>query len=180
MARIFIAINPKGAVPALGLDDGQVLTEAAVIQQYIADKVPGTKLAAAAGSDGTLPSPGVAQLHRQRATQGHRQLFTPVMPETTRSCQTGLAAKQFPYLDKALAGRNCLVGDFTVADGYLFTVLNWTNLHKIDLAPYPNMHSDSRNACPRDHGRAGCDEGGRFAEGGVSHAAFFARARSGA
>ena len=62
----YLAINPKGSVPALGLDDGQVLTEAAVIQQYITDKAPGKKLAPAAGTSGALPSPGVAQLHRER------------------------------------------------------------------------------------------------------------------
>ena len=54
-----------------------------------------------------------------------------------------------PYLDKALAGRNYLLGDFTVADGYLFTVLNWTNLHKIDLSAFPNITAFMKRVAER-------------------------------
>ena len=68
----FMAINPKGAVPAIKLDDGQVLTEGAAIQQYIADKAPAKKLAPAAGTMRALPPAGDAQLHRERGAQGHR------------------------------------------------------------------------------------------------------------
>jgi glutathione S-transferase len=134
------AVNAKGAVPAVKLDDGQVLTEAAVIQQYIADKVPAKKLA---------PAPGTPERYRLQewlnyiASEMHKgigQLFNPAMPDEYRDAvKKGLAAKQFAYLDKMLAGRNYLMGDFTVADGYLFTVLNWTNFHKIDLSAFPNI-----------------------------------------
>ena len=90
------------------------------------------------------------------------------MPDDYKEAvKKGLAAKQFPYLDKALAGRDYLLGDFTVADGYLFTVLNWTNFHKIDLSAFPEHHR-FHEARGRTSGRAGCDEGGRIAEGGVS------------
>jgi glutathione S-transferase len=134
------AINAKGAVPAVKLDDGQVLTEAAVIQQYIADKAPAKKLA---------PAPGTPERYRLQewlnyiASEMHKgigQLFNPAMPDDYRDAvKKGLAGKQFAYLDKKLAGRDYLMGDFTVADGYLFTVLNWTNVHKIDLSAFPNV-----------------------------------------
>ena len=53
--------------------------------------------------------------------------------------RNGLAARQLPYLEKSLAGRDYIMGDFSVADAYLFTILNWTNLHKIDLSAFPNI-----------------------------------------
>jgi glutathione S-transferase len=62
------------------------------------------------------------------------------MPDDYKEAvKKGLAARQFAYLEKALAGRDYLLGDFTIADGYAFTVLNWTKLHKIDLSAFPNV-----------------------------------------
>jgi glutathione S-transferase len=72
------------------------------------------------------------------------------MPDDYKSAvKKGLAERQFRYLDKALAGRNHLLGDFTVADGYLFTVLNWTNLHNIDLSAYPNITAFMKRVAAR-------------------------------
>jgi glutathione S-transferase len=136
----YLAINPKSAVPAVRLDNGQVLTEAAAIQQYIADKAPGKKLAPNAG---TMERYRLQEWLNYVASEVHKgigQLFNPAMPEDYKDAvKKGLAARQFPFLDKALAGRDYLMGDFTVADGYLFTVLRWTNIHKIDLSAFPNI-----------------------------------------
>jgi glutathione S-transferase len=136
----YLTINPKGAVPAVKLDDGQVLTEAAVIQQYIADKAPGKKLAPAAG---TVERYRLQEWLNYIASELHKgigQLFNPAMPaDYKEAVKKGLTSKQFAYIDKALAGRNYLMGDFTVADGYLFTVLNWTNFHNIELSAFPNI-----------------------------------------
>ncbi len=63
----FFAVNPKGYVPALELDDGSILTEGAVIDQYVADRKPDAKLAPPGGHDGALPPSGMAQLHRKRS-----------------------------------------------------------------------------------------------------------------
>ena len=101
------------------------------------------------------------------ATEVHKgigQLFNKAMPDDFKedSVKKGLAAKQFPFIEKALAGKDYLLGDFTVADGYLFTVLNWTKLHNIDLSGFPNItrvHEARRGAA----GGAGGDEGGRAA-----------------
>jgi glutathione S-transferase len=133
-------INPKGAVPAVKLDDGQVLTEAAVIQQYIADKAPGKKLAPAAGTPERLRLQEWLNYVASELHKGIGQLFNPAMPdEYKEAVKKGLAARQFAYLDKALAGKDYLLGDFSIADGYAFTVLNWTRLHKIDLSAFPHV-----------------------------------------
>jgi glutathione S-transferase len=72
--------------------------------------------------------------------KGIGQLFNPAMPEEFKTVvKNNLAARQLPYLDKALAGRDYVMGGFSVVDAYLFTVLNWTNIHKIDLSSFPNI-----------------------------------------
>jgi glutathione S-transferase len=136
----YLTINPKGAVPAVRLDDGQVLTEAAIIQQYIADKVPAKKLAPAAGTPERLRLQEWLNYIASELHKGIGQLFNPAMPDDYKEAvKKGLAARQFAHLEKALAGRDYLLGDFTIADGYAFTVLNWTKLHKIDLSAFPNV-----------------------------------------
>jgi glutathione S-transferase len=133
-------INPKGAVPAVKLDDGQVLTEAGVIQQYIADKAPGKKLAPAAGTPERYRLQEWLNYIASELHKGIGQLFNPAMPDDYKEAvKKGLAARQFAYLEKALAGKDYLLGDFTIADGYAFTVLSWTKLHKIDLSAFPNI-----------------------------------------
>ena len=146
----YMSINPKGSVPALGLDDGKVLTEAAVIQQYIADKAPAKKLAPAAGTPERYRLQEWLNYIASEVHKGIGQLFNPAMPDDYKEAvKKGLASKQFPYLDKALAGRDFLMGDFTVADGYLFTVLNWTNFHKIDLSAFPNITTFMKRVAAR-------------------------------
>ena len=136
----YLTVNPKGAVPALKLDNGEVLTEAAVIQQYIADKAPAKKLAPPAGT------PERYRLHEwlnyiaSEVHKGIGQLFNPAMPEEYKTAvKKSLADRQLPFLEKALNGKDYLLGQFSIADGYLFTVLNWTKIHKIDLSGYPNI-----------------------------------------
>lgn len=146
----YLAINPKGSVPALKLDDGQVLTEAAVVQQYIADKAPTAKLAPAAG---TFERTRLQEWLNYIASEVHKgigQLFNPAMPnEYKDAVKKGLAARQFPFLEKALTGRGYLMGHFTIADGYLFTVLNWTKLHQIDLSGFPNITAFMKRVAER-------------------------------
>lgn len=136
----YLAVNVKGAVPALKLDNGQVLTEGAVIQQYIADQAPAKKLAPAAASPDRYRLQEWLNYIASEVHKGIGQLFNKAMPDEYKDAvKKGLNAKQLPYLDKALAGRNYLLGEFSVADGYLFTVLRWTKLHNIDLSVYPNI-----------------------------------------
>jgi glutathione S-transferase len=133
-------INPKGYVPALVLDDGQVLTEVAVICQYLADQRP---------EFGLVPRFGTMERYRQMealnfaATEIHKQLgalFNPQMTPEMKTVQIGTIERRFGPLEKMLEGKAYIMGDkFTAADAYLFTVLNWTNSLKIDLTKWPNI-----------------------------------------
>jgi glutathione S-transferase len=133
-------INPKGYVPALQLDDGQVLTEVGVLCQYLADQKP---------ESGLAPKPGTMERYRLMeminfvATEVHKQigaLFNPKLTPEMKEVQLGYIERRFNALEKMLEGKQFVFGGkFSVADAYLFTVLNWTGLHKIDLAKWPNI-----------------------------------------
>jgi len=133
-------INPKGYVPALKMDSGQVLTEVGVIIQYLADQKPESGLTAKMGS---------MERYRQMeavnfaATEIHKQLgalFNPKMTPEMKEVQLGTVERRFNALEKLLAGKQYITGDkYTVADAYLFTVLNWTKGLNIDLSKWPNI-----------------------------------------
>jgi glutathione S-transferase len=136
----FLAINPKGAVPTLRLDDGDVLTEGAVIVQYIADQAGNKTLAPAAGTKERLK---VQEWLNYIASELHKSfspLFKPTTPDAYKAIVKANLDKQFAYLDKTLAGKDYLTGkNFTVADAYLFTIMNWRHLHKMDISAYKNL-----------------------------------------
>ena len=138
----FWAVNPKGYVPALQLDNGEVLTEVGVIIQYLADQKPESGLAAKPGS--------MERYHQMEAvnfaaTEVHKQigaLFNPKMTPEMKEVQLGVIERRLNPLEKSLTGKQYIMGDrFTVADAYLFTVLNWTSMHKIDLGKWPNIQA---------------------------------------
>ena len=136
------AINPLGYVPALRLDDGTVLTENAAVLQYIADKYPQAELA---------PPPadrvGRAKLRQWLSFIGaelHKGLMTPLLgdrtPPEVKAWTVNKYTPRLAYLDEKLKGREFLLDRFSVADGYLTTVLNWTRATpEIDLSAYPNV-----------------------------------------
>ncbi len=136
----YYAINPKGAVPALKLDNGEVLTEGAVIVQYIADKAGNTALAPAAGTDERLKLQEWLNYIASEIHKGFSPLFNPKAPDEYKNIVKTNLAKHFTYLDKQLAGKDYLTGkNFTVADAYLFTILNWRHKHNIDISGYKNL-----------------------------------------
>jgi glutathione S-transferase len=146
----YLVINPKGSVPALKLDDGEILTEAGVVQQYIADKAPAKKLVPAAGTPERYRLQEWLNYIASEVHKGIGQLFNPAMPEDYKAAiKKGLNTRQLPFLEKALTGKDYLLGQFSVADGYLFTVLNWTNVHKIDLSGYPNISAFMKRVSAR-------------------------------
>jgi glutathione S-transferase len=134
----YLRINPKGYVPALELDNGQILTEVGTIIQYLADQKKELKLVPEAY---TMERYRLMEWINFISTEIHKQfgpLFRPNTPEETRQNQTMLLAKRFDFLAERLKGKQYLMGEnFTVADAYLFTVLNWSPKLKIDLAPWP-------------------------------------------
>jgi len=131
-------VNPKGYVPALVLDDGQVLTEGPAIVQYLADRVPGKKLAPPAG---TLERVRLQEWLNYITSELHKTfspLFNKQASEDWKAAARALLDRRIDYVAKALEGRNYLMGDtFTVADCYLFTVLNWAAWVKVDLSRWP-------------------------------------------
>jgi glutathione S-transferase len=149
----YYTINPKGYVPLLELDDGTRLSEVAVILQYIADRKPGT-LAPAFGS---MERYRVMEWLNFIATEVHKQfgpLWYPDTPEATREKQKATLARRFELVSKSLAVQPYLTGDtFTIADAYLFTIVNWTGMLKIDLSPWSALQQFQARvaARPRVH-----------------------------
>jgi len=136
----YFKVNPKGSVPALQLDNGEVLTEAAVILQYIADQKPVSGMAPAAGS---MARYRLAEWLNYISSEVHKQLgpfFNPKLPPEWRENQLNLLSKRFDILAERLKSHPYLMGDsFTVADAYLFTILNWCSLLKVDLSKWPAL-----------------------------------------
>jgi glutathione S-transferase len=136
----FAQVNPKGYVPALRLDNGEVLTEVATLVQYLADQAPQSGLAPASGTMERYRLQEWLTFVSTEIHKGFGPLWKPDTPDAMKEIVRANLAKRFAYLDEQLAQRPYLTGNrFTAADAYLFTVVNWTNFHKIDLKPYPNL-----------------------------------------
>ena len=135
----YLKVNPKASVPALRLDNTEVLTESAVILQYIADQKRDTALAPA----NPLERYRLAEWLNYISSEVHKQLgpfFNPKLPPVWRENQLGLLAKRFDILAERLKSQPYLMGQqFTVADAYLFVVLNWTGLFKLDMSKWPTL-----------------------------------------
>jgi glutathione S-transferase len=134
----FFSINSKGAVPALELDDGQVLTEGPAIVQYLADLKPDSGLAPRAGSFERYRLMEMLNYITSEMHKGYSPLFRADTPAETRKIAIDNLEKKFDWLSAHLAGKKFLMGEtFSVADAYLFTVLRWSGLVHVDLAPWP-------------------------------------------
>jgi glutathione S-transferase len=135
----YYTINPKGYVPLLALDNGEQLSEAAVILQYIADRKPG-RLAPAYE---TMERYHVNEWLNFIATEIHKQfgpLWHAETPDATKATQRANLAKRFDLITKTLAKQPYLTGhSFTIADAYLFTIVNWSGPLKVDLTPWPAL-----------------------------------------
>jgi glutathione S-transferase len=137
----YYAINPKGYVPALQLDDGTVFTEGAVIDQYVADLEPESKMMPIAGS---IDRYRVQEWLHFIGSEIHKS-FTPLFgsgPDEAKEQARAKIAKRLDVCAKALDTHPYLVGDgFTVADAYLFNMLTWTAFTGIDLARWPSLQA---------------------------------------
>ena len=134
----YLAINPKGYVPALQLDGGELLTEGPAIVQYLADLAPEKKLAPANGS--------VARYQLQAwltfiGTEVHKSFspfFNPKAPQEWKDIARANLERRLAYTAQQLEGQDYLLGsDFSVADAYLFTVLGWAKFIQLDLGAWP-------------------------------------------
>ena len=134
----FYAVNAKGYVPVLQLNDGQLLTEGPAIVQYIADQKPESKLAPKAGSIERYRLQEWLNFITSEIHKGFSPLFAADTPAEYKEIAKAKLGKRFDWLSTQLAGKSYLMGDtFTVADGYLFTVINWGQWVGIDLANWP-------------------------------------------
>lgn len=145
----FLKDNPKGSVPALVLDDGQTLTEVAVILQYLADKHPDKKLFP---DWGTFDRYRAMELLNYLASDVHKGFanlwalqrlttITEAHPQIRDFTVAGLS-RRFEYLENKLTNRSFLLGEtFSICDAYFFTLLEWTRYHRVDMAKYPNIMS---------------------------------------
>ncbi len=146
----FLAINPKGYVPALELDDGQVLTEGPAIVQYLADLKPEKGLAPPAGTLARYRLQEWLGYINSELHKTYSPLFRPETPAETRTERLGYLAKRYAWVEKQLSGRPYLLGEhFTVADAYLFTVTRWAGHVKFDLSPFPNLRAFQERVAAR-------------------------------
>lgn len=148
----FYAVNPKGYVPVLELDDGTLLTEGPAIVQYIADQAPAAKLAPA---NGTIARYQLQEWLNFISTELHKQyspLFDPSTPDEVKTKQREKLAKRYEWIAQQLGDKDYLTGStFSVADAYLFTVTNWAKSTGIDLSHAPKLLEFQKRVAARPH-----------------------------
>lgn len=147
--RDYYAVNPKGYVPALELDDGQVLTEGPAIVQYLGDRKP----------NGLVPPNGTMERYRLQEMLGfinselhktYSPMFNPKVSAEMKQERTEYLLKRYGAVEKMLDGKPFLFGDqFTAADAYLYTVTNWAGFLKIDLSAFPNLLAFQKRVASR-------------------------------
>ncbi len=138
----FWKINPKGYVPTLQLDDGNILTEGPAIVQYLADLKPAMGLAPA---NGTFARYQLQEWLNFISTELHKQfspLFNPNTPDAVKQAQKDRLAMRFGEIVAAMGDSPYLMGErFSVGDAYLYTVLTWAGYVGVDLTPFPSLQA---------------------------------------
>src|SRR3978361_484172 len=136
----YLKVNPKGQVPALALDNGELVTEGPVIVQMIADQAPGKNLAPAAGSPERYKLQEWLNFITTELHKNFSPLFQPVIPDEVKNFFRDRIKAKFKYADAQLANNDYLMGkQFTVADGYLFVMLKWAERTGMDLSEFKNL-----------------------------------------
>lgn len=147
----FWKVNPKGYVPALALEKGEVLTEVCMVCQYLADQKPESGLIAPFG---TLQRYHNMSAINFSATEVHKQigaLFTRALTPEMKEVQKAPVTRRLKTLEQMLEGKDYVMGErFMVADAYLLTVLNWTRLHSISFDAYPNIQRYQQRIAERE------------------------------
>jgi len=136
----YLRVNPKGQVPALALDNGELVTEGPVIVQMIADKASAKNLAPARDSAERYKLLEWLNFITGELHKNFSPLFNPAIPDEVKNFFKDRIMGKFKYIDSQLAGHDYLMGkQFTVADGYLYTMLRWADGHKLDLSGLKNL-----------------------------------------
>lgn len=136
----FFAVNPKGQVPALLLDDGTLLTEGVAIMQYLADSVPDRQLLAPVSSISRYKTLEWLNYIATELHKGFTPLFHPDTPEEYKPTVRALLEKKMQYVDGSLKEGQWICGSrFTIADAYLFTVLRWAYAVKLNMDGFTHI-----------------------------------------
>jgi len=147
----YFKINPYGYVPALELDNGELLMEGAAIVQYIADQVPDKKLGPISGSIDRYRLQEWLSFISTELHKGLGVLFNPSLPDNARNFFKENFANRLNVLVLELGDKPYLMGDdFTVVDGYLYTVLSWCPHVGFDLTPWPLLQAYQNRISARD------------------------------
>lgn len=138
----YFLINPKGAVPAIRIDNGDVLTENQVILQYLADSTPGQKLLAPVGD---IKRYHTLEWLNYISTELHKTLgmfFNPnVSEEMKTKVLTPMVMARFKNINERLSKGSFLTGDtFSLPDAYIFVMVRWAHYFKMDLTGFPNLN----------------------------------------
>jgi glutathione S-transferase len=137
----FLEINPKGYVPALRMDDGDILTENVVVHGYIADLAPAAKLAPPRGTKERLKQDELAVYITTEIHKTFSPLFNPALPDDVKATQRDKLQQRYALIEKLLSdGRPYLMGqNFATVDSYLFTVTRWAPGQNVDLSAFPKL-----------------------------------------
>jgi len=147
----YLAINPKGQVPALQLDDGTLITEAVVIMQYLADSVPQKNLLAASGELSRYKTLEWLNYIATELHKGFTPLFRPDTPDEYKPTVRGLLEKKLSFVNGELASREFIAGDhFTIADAYLYNVLRWARAIKLEMGSLSNIDAFMARVAARE------------------------------
>jgi glutathione S-transferase len=151
----YLALNPKGYVPALRLEDGSLLTEAAAVLQYLGDRAPAA---------GLLPPAGAPERYRVIewlyfiATELHKAfapLWNPKAQDEAKAAARSRIVQRLALVEKALERGDYLLGDrFTAADAYLFTIVGWTAHTGVDISGFPRLQAFQERIAARPAVRA--------------------------
>lgn len=147
----YLAINPKGQVPALQLDDGTLITEAVVIMQYLADSVPQKNLLAATGEMSRYKTLEWLNYIATELHKGFTPLFRPDTPDEYKPTVRSLLEKKLSFVNGELASREFIAGDhFTIADAYLYNVLRWARAIKLEMGSLSNIDAFMARVAARE------------------------------
>lgn len=137
----FLSVNPKGYVPALRMEDGDILTENVVVHGYVADLKPEAKLAPAHGTKARVKQDELAVYVSTEIHKSFGALFNPAITDDARKATIDRLMTRYKLIEQMLAdGRTYITGSqFSTVDAYLFTVTNWANMLKVDLSSLPNL-----------------------------------------
>jgi glutathione S-transferase len=140
----FKAINPKGQVPVLQTDEGDIITEGPVIVQYLGDRAPASKVVPAAGTKERYKVQEWLNFITAELHKNFGPIFRPTTPDAYKQIARENIAGRFKFVDEKLAGKNYLMGDtFTAPDAYLYVMTRWAKRIGIDLDEWPNLKAFS-------------------------------------